>query len=348
MSGSWPRARDASGARARLRVEPEDFQVEELLGFTPAGEGEHLFLRVRKRNLASADVAGRIARWAAVAPVAVGFSGRKDRQALTTQWFSVQLPGRADPALDELTDSRLEVLEARRHDRKLRRGVHRGNAFRLRLRELQLGDGGREALARRLADLHRRGVPNYFAEQRFGAGAGNLEQARAWRDGRRRPGGRDRRGMLLSTLRANAFNVLLAQRVSAGSWETVGEGDVCQLDGTRSVFPHAGEPDLADRAARGDLHLALPLPGRGERLEAAAARAAQDEALAPLAADLAHLEAQGLELAYRAARAIPGDFAWDFCEDDGLQLAFTLATGSYATAVVAELLTYLHKEQAGS
>lgn len=349
MSDPWPRARPAVPATARLRACAEDFQVDERLGFTPSGEGEHLFLRLRKRGLSTAEVAGRVARWAAVAPAAVGYSGRKDRRAVATQWFSVQLPGRADPDPARLADGRsLVVLDLRRHERKLRRGVHRGNAFRLVLRDLcARGADGRAALAARLGDIARRGVPNYFGEQRFGDGFGNLAQARAWRDGQRRAGGRGRRGMLLSALRANAFNTLLAARVRAGTWESPGPGDVCLLAGTRSVFRHAGEAGLSARAASGDLHLALPLPGAGERLESDAVRAAQDAVLAPLAADLAWLERQRLTLAYRAARALPGDFAWDFCEDEALQVSFTLAAGSYATTVVAELVSYSHGERAG-
>jgi tRNA pseudouridine13 synthase len=350
VNGPWPSPRGGAAATARLRARPEDFQVDELLGFEPEGSGEHLFLQLRKRGLDSEEVARRIARWAAVAPRAVSYAGRKDRHAVTSQWFSVQLPGRADPDPAELAgDDALAVLASARHPRKLRRGVHRGNTFRLRLRELAAAAGGdvRAVLEPRLADLARRGAPNYFGEQRFGSGGSNLAQARRWRDGGRAPRGRSRRGMLLSALRSHAFNTLLAERVRAGDWDTVAPGDVCQLAGSRSLFAHDGSDDLAARAAAGDLHLALPLPGRGERLEDAAARARQDAALAALAADLVHLERAGVELAYRAARVIPGDFAWEFCEDGSLSLAFTLATGSFATAVVAELVDYSQKEQAG-
>jgi tRNA pseudouridine13 synthase len=350
VNGPWPSPRGRAAATARLRASPEDFQVDELLGFAPEGSGEHLFLQLRKRGLDSEEVARRIARWASVAPRAVSYAGRKDRHAVTSQWFSVQLPGRADPDPAELAgDDALAVLASARHPRKLRRGVHRGNTFRLRLRELAAATGGdvRAVLEPRLADLARRGAPNYFGEQRFGSGGSNLAQARRWRDGGRAPRGRSRRGMLLSALRSHAFNTLLAERVRAGDWDTVAPGDVCQLAGSRSLFAHDGSADLAARAAAGDLHLALPLPGRGARLENAAARARQDAAWAALAADIAHLERAGVELAYRAARVIPGDFAWEFCEDGSLSLAFTLATGSFATAVVAELVDYSQEEQAG-
>ncbi|HKK22709.1 MAG TPA: tRNA pseudouridine(13) synthase TruD, partial [Pseudohaliea sp.] len=304
MTGGWPRALGKAPATGRLRVLPEDFQVDEILGFEPEGSGEHLFLRLRKRGLDSEAVAQRLARWAAVSPRAVSYAGRKDRHAVTSQWFSVQLPGRADPDTGLLADGEaLAVLAAVRHPRKLRRGVHRGNAFRLRLRALTAVDGGdvREALGARLAELARRGAPNYFGEQRFGRGGSNLAQARRWRDGGAPPRGRARRGMLLSALRANAFNTLLAERVRGGAWETVAPGDVCQLAGSRSLFLHDGSEDLAARAAGGDLHLALPLPGRGERLEGPAAQARQDAAWAPLVRDISHLGQAGVDLAYRAA-----------------------------------------------
>ena len=52
--------------RGRLRVTPEDFQVDEQLAFTPAGEGEHLMLQVCKRNANTDTVARHLARQAGV------------------------------------------------------------------------------------------------------------------------------------------------------------------------------------------------------------------------------------------------------------------------------------------
>jgi tRNA pseudouridine13 synthase len=39
--------------RARFKVQPEDFIVEELLGFEPSGVGEHCLVWVEKRDLDS-------------------------------------------------------------------------------------------------------------------------------------------------------------------------------------------------------------------------------------------------------------------------------------------------------
>ena len=67
----------------------------------------------------------------------------------------------------------MQVLAVTRHQRKLRRGVHRGNRFTLVLRELQ---GERDALEQRLQQMRSAGVPNYFGEQRFGRNGSTLSR----------------------------------------------------------------------------------------------------------------------------------------------------------------------------
>lgn len=333
MSGAWPTAWGAPAGSALIRRRPEDFNVTELPGFALSGDGEHVYLYLEKRSLNSAELGVRIAELAGVPPRDVGYSGMKDRNAVTRQWFSVGLAGRQAPdwqALQSAGDVR--VLETARHLRKLRRGTHRGNRFCLRLRDLQ---GDRTALEARLALLRERGAPNYFGEQRFGRGGTTLAQARRWaaRGGRV---SRARRGLYLSALRAWLFNQQLGARVQAGTWERILPGDVCMLDGSRSFFTCA-EPDaeIEARLAQGDLHPGLPLWGRG---------GSEDVALPAESADntavRCFLEAQGLDLAWRPARLRPDDFCWEFCDDDSLQLDFALGAGSYATALLAEFVRY--------
>ena len=76
-----------------IRSLNEDFVVEEVPVQLPEGAGEHLWLWVEKRGENTEAVAKRLARAAGVKPVAVGYAGRKDRNALARQWFSVHLPG---------------------------------------------------------------------------------------------------------------------------------------------------------------------------------------------------------------------------------------------------------------
>ena len=335
----WPRVGEEPSARALLRSRPEDFLVSEELGFEPAGEGEHVFLLLQKRNLNTLELVHRIARVSGAPDRDIGYSGLKDRNAVTRQWFSVRMAGRAEPVWSDLeTSGEIRLLQAGRHRRKLRRGVHRANRFSLYLRELA---GDRSALEQRLVEVQRDGVPNYFGEQRFGRGGSTLVQARQWvADGARRIP-RNRRSLYLSALRAWLFNSVLASRVSTGTWRSVLAGDVCVLQGTRSHF-HCDSPDddIRQRARRGDLHPALPLWGKGVRSRALelAAEELASVAGAPQICDF--LERAGLELAWRPARVLADDFCWQFCDDGGLQLDFALGAGSYATALLAEFIRY--------
>ena len=57
-----PRPVEPVAGRARIRLQPEDFEVIEDLGFEAAGQGPHLLLRVRKRNANTGWVARELAR----------------------------------------------------------------------------------------------------------------------------------------------------------------------------------------------------------------------------------------------------------------------------------------------
>ena len=119
---------------ARLRSEPEDFLVDELPLYAPSGEGGHTFLRIQKRLRTSEELARDLARAAGVRPADVGYAGRKDRVAVTTQWYSV--PGLAPEAALALSLPGASVLEAVRHPHKLRTGQLAGNRFEIVAREL--------------------------------------------------------------------------------------------------------------------------------------------------------------------------------------------------------------------
>jgi tRNA pseudouridine13 synthase len=333
VSGALPRASGAPPLRARLRAKAADFQVVEQLGFAPSGSGEHAFLEVEKADANTDWVARALAAAAGVPVGAVGYCGLKDRHALTRQAFTVQLPGRADPDWSTLAIPGVRVLSATRHDRKLRRGAHRGNAFVIRLREVQ---GDREAAEARLAAIAARGVPNYFGEQRFGREGHNLALARALFAGRRLP--RAERGFALSAARADLFNAVLARRVDAGTWDGALEGEVWMLDRTRSIFgPEPFTAALAERLASLDIHPTGPLWGRGEPRSSGAARVLEDEVAGAQPAFADGLARAGLEQERRALRLLVRGLFHHWEEHATLVLGFELAAGAFATAVLHEL-----------
>jgi tRNA pseudouridine13 synthase len=329
------RAHGAPVLAARIRCTPEDFFVEELPAFEPSGAGEHLLLTVEKRGMNTAFAAKRIAEWAGVAESAIGHAGMKDRHAVTRQRFSVWIPKKVAPELDALQSDELTVLEHAWHSRKLPRGALAGNRFVLVLRGI---DGGREAIDQRLQAISNHGVPNYFGEQRFGRGGGNVRQAVAMFAGRRVK--REERSVLLSAARSELFNRVLAARVEAGNWNAALEGEAWMLDGSRSVFgPEALTDALIARLDAFDIHPSGPLWGEGELRSTGAAREVE---LAAMAGDTAGRLRSGLERAdlkqeRRALRLRPQDMAWRWLDDAVLELAFALPPGCYATTVMREL-----------
>lgn len=330
-----PRAYGPSVLSAALRSQPEDFQVVEIDSFAAHGEGEHLLLTLRKRGLNTSEVARRLAQWAGIGEVGIGYAGLKDRHALTTQRFSVHLPRRVAPELATLAGEQLEIVDSAWHDRKLPRGALAGNRFTLVLRQVQ---GERSAIEARLQAIADRGLPNWFGEQRFGRGGGNVNQALAMFEGRRVR--REQRSILLSAARSELFNRVLAARVADGSWERGLEGEVWMLAGSRSVFgPEPCSDTLARRLATFDIHPTGPQWGQGE-LRAQGVCAALElrvlsEADGP--ALRAGLEAAGLKQERRALRQQAVDLRWTWLDRQTLELGFALAPGSYATALLHEL-----------
>ncbi len=159
---------DLAGIGGTIKCRPEDFFVEELPLYEAVGEGEHLVLFIQKRRQTTSDVIRRLAKIFHLPRRDVGYAGLKDKHAVTRQHFSVHVP---DPTDDEKCLSRIQftpfdLLWARRHRNKLRRGHLRGNRFVIYIRDV---DPSSVLVARRVVDqLVRTGVPNYVGHQRFG------------------------------------------------------------------------------------------------------------------------------------------------------------------------------------
>jgi tRNA pseudouridine13 synthase len=331
-----PEAHGVPPVAGRLRATPEDFRVEEVLGFEPDGAGGHALLVVEKRGANSGWVAAQLARSLGVAARDVGWSGQKDRNAVTRQAYTVPWAERLplDACLAASGDG-YRVVRAARHGRKLRPGSHRANRFELRVRDVA---GDLDALRERLPLIARRGVPNYFGPQRFGRGGGNLARARAWAAGDAPPRERAVRGFALSAARSAIFNAVVAQRVRLGHWDRLLPGEAVMLDGRRSFFRSAEVDEaLAARCDAMDVNPSGPLWGRGESPAADAARAAEAVVTDAEPALRALLEAQGLEQERRALRLPVRDFAWSM-EGRDLLLAFELPRGTFATAVLHEIV----------
>jgi tRNA pseudouridine13 synthase len=343
---SWldTRALGPASAGGVIRSESADFQVDEILGFEPDGEGEHLLLWVEKTDCNTNWVAGQLARQAGLHSRDLGFSGLKDRWAITRQYFSVPASGGSCEQWLGWESEGFRVLAATRHRRKLRRGSHQGNRFQLRVREL---GGDSQELERRLQAVAREGVPNYFGEQRFGRDMGNLALAQRVLSDPRRRWHRNEREFAFSAARSALFNEVLARRIREGNWNLLLPGELVMLEGSRSVFLAEDiDAALQARLASGDVGPSGPLAGESAMQAGGLAGALEQEVLEGYSHWVDGLCASRVKADRRRLVLKPQDMRWQL-EEHALELSFTLPSGCFATSVLRELLNYREANRRG-
>ena len=319
----------------RVKESPEDFVVEELPAYLPAGEGEHLYLWIEKRGVNTADAARYLAQAVGARAENAGWAGLKDKQAITRQWIS--LHHAPTPKAEDFNIEGVRVLEVSRHVNKLRTGHLRGNRFSLRLADVpEEHDAHVQAT---LAILAEQGLPNYYGAQRFGHGGRNLLSAYACVvHGERPPQKPFLRKLFMSALQGALFNAWLGVRIDRGLFGQVLEGDVLRKEDTGGVFVCSDATSDAERAAQWEISATGPMFGARMKSPAAAALVLETEVLERWGVDqacLARAERFG-EGTRRVARVRPSDAS---CRREGgdLLLDFGLPKGSYATVLVEEL-----------
>ncbi|WP_300407050.1 tRNA pseudouridine(13) synthase TruD [uncultured Psychrobacter sp.] len=356
--------------QALYKAKPEDFVVNERLEVDFTGEGEHLWLHIKKSGINTAYLAKLLSEWADIPLRDVGYSGLKDRQALTTQWFSLRLPKKQKPdsdfaPVDIKEHETVKIIAEHWHNKKLNRGTHNANQFVITLRDIEFAKdqtlGDKSSVEQHLQTISKTGVPNYFGPQRFGFGGNNIREAlnlfarplkstsSAKKKNKRKSAVREQNSMELSAARSLIFNQILAARVQDGSWNTGLNGEVFNLNGSGSIFAseHMDET-LQARLASGDIHPTAVMWGTGNNKVAGEAAELENTVVqqdALLAALATGLEQREVKAQRRALRLPVEDLSWRWAdEQDGEQtlvLSFTLTTGSFATSVLASVVEHL-------
>jgi tRNA pseudouridine13 synthase len=314
---------------------PEDFRVDEIALYAPAGEGGHTFLRIEKRNRSTDEVARDLARAAGVRPRDVGYAGRKDRVAVTTQWFSV--PALAPEAALRLTIPGTRVLEAAAHPHKLRTGQLRGNRFDILVREV--GESARRSAERRLEEMVCLGMPNRFGPQRFGRDGDNAERGRRLLAGEARVGDRRRARFLVSALQSEVFNAVLARRERP--LQRLEPGDVAVVHASGGLFLVEDPVAEMPRAVAFEISPTGPIFGTRTLQPGGEVAEREREVLEACGVPAEGLTPpRGIRLrgGRRALRVRPEEASTEPTAD-GLRLRFTLPAGSFATVLLEEVLT---------
>lgn len=332
----WPTSSGQRVGSARIKSLPADFFVDEdLLPPDNSDEGgEHLCLRLEKVGDNTDYVARQLAKLCGCRHFDVGFSGLKDRHAVTRQWFSLYRPGMEedDARFVQEVAEHWPVLAQRRQARKLRRGDHRGNRFELVLKDVVGDPSAIDAALARVRDI---GCPNYFGPQRFGHGGANLDRAltmdptalnrRGSRAAKKRGRGRSTSGssdsknvLYFSAARSWLFNEVLAHRVQTGTW----------------LESLEGEPGASENQS---LLITGPLWGDG----GTEAVSVQGEIERSVVSDYPQLVSvfatTRMKPERRPLNMKPKDLEWHWDGNDQLRLAFQLAPGQYATSLLDDV-----------
>jgi tRNA pseudouridine13 synthase len=331
---AWPYVYGSPSGRGKIRSFPEDFIVKENLAFEASGEGEHAFLQIEKTGENTDYVARQLARFANVRQRDVSYAGLKDRHAVTTQWFSVWLPGKADPDWTQFETNSMKVLHTVRHARKLKRGVLSGNSFKLIIRDWH---GDKDKAIQQLEAMKANGIANYYGAQRFGHEGQNVNKALGMFQGAK--AGREQRSLYISAARSYLFNQILACRVTRLNWNQPVAGDIYMFDLSHSCFKsEIPDAEIIRRLEAKEIHPTGALWGRGEA-GVSADTLNIEQAIIDTYPELAQgLIACAVDKDRRALRVNVQDLSWEFVNDTTLELGFTLPAGSYATSVLREII----------
>ncbi|MBB3107113.1 tRNA pseudouridine13 synthase [Psychrobacter luti] len=348
-TANLPQSMQPPLAQATYKAHATDFVVNEILPLDFTGEGEHLWLHIEKLGMNTAYLAKLLSEWAEIPLRDVGYSGLKDRHALTTQWFSLRIPKKQLPEsefapVDISANESLTILAQHWHNKKLNRGTHRANQFIITLRDIQFSDfdtaapmleqllsakeSDKSAVEQHLAHISTTGVPNYFGPQRFGRNGNNVREALALfarpapesrpqpKKSKRKQAPREQNSMELSAARSLIFNEILAARVRDGSWTNGLAGEVFNLDGSGSIFAsEAIDETLQARLASGDIHPTAVLWGVGNDKVSGAAAAIENDIVQndPLLHQLAAgLEKRDIKAQRRALRLPIEELSWEW------------------------------------
>lgn len=336
------------GCGGVLKYSPEDFIVEEIPLYHPAGSGEHLYIWIEKQNISTEGALRHLARKLDIPLKFTGHAGKKDTDSISRQWLSFHTP--AHPQPNTLESSSIRILEMTRHSNKLRRGHLRGNAFNITVRNIDPEAQLEPLFSHLLAE----GFPNYFGAQRMGRDDANVHQGRAFvRNTEERPGKMNKGGLERTRFVTNAYQSALFNEITALRLQNMGTlgkflpGDIAVLHHNGASFPVAPEEldEIQARANLWELSPSAPLfgykvslcqeyPGRWE----SAILSREGLSLSDFRLGSKSVSPKGER---RSVRARPHELSWDILPNQGnyhLRLQVTLDKGVFATSLLREVM----------
>ena len=196
-----------------FKQSPRDFVVEELPLYEFSGEGEHLILFVRKKNLTTNEMIGQIARYLGIKNRDIGYAGLKDKHAMTKQYISIHK--QHEEAMEGFNVDGIKIVSKTYHNNKIRIGHLKGNRFYIKVKKVNPTSA--QKIDEALKNIKNFGMPNYFGYQRFGNDGDNHILGEKIAKGEAKERNPRVKKLLINAYQSHLFNLWLSRRLEINS-----------------------------------------------------------------------------------------------------------------------------------
>lgn len=328
---------EIKGIGGNIKKTPEDFVVEEIPVYQPEGEGEHLFVHITKKGITTKEVQKALAGIYHVNTRDVNFAGIKDKQAIASQYFSVWLKNKENKELAYKLEEELplKINSLTYHRKKIKQGHLLANAFNIKISQPEYSPEQAITQIQHIIDIiHRKGLPNFYGQQRFGIEGDNAQKGYEILTGKRKEKNKWFRRFLLSAYQSHLFNHYLVLRINQGLYEKIMEGDIAKKHDTGGLFVVENKIEEQKRLENKEICYTGPIFGKKMKATKGEAAQLEEKILADnhvawedlLQAKLNGTRRQGIIIPVIQANK----------EEEGIRLRFTLPKGAYATIVLRE------------
>jgi tRNA pseudouridine13 synthase len=330
---------EIEGIGGKIKDRPENFIVEEVPLYSPDGEGEHLFIHLTKRGISTKTVQNALAQVFRTDNRNVHYAGIKDKHAVASQYFSVWLRNHEDKnrvyEVEEAWPVRIHSLNY--HRKKLKQGHLLGNAFSIKITEVECSP--EESMARVqsiLEVIRRQGLPNFYGDQRFGMEGDNARKGYEIVTGKRKLKNRWLARFLKSAYQSHLFNCYMVSRIQEGLYQTMLTGDIAKKHDTGGIF--VVEDGQLEQERLDNKEICYTGPIFGKKMKPASGKSAwlEEQVLSTNGITMETFRAAGMKGTRRQAILVPDIMAE--LEDGGIRFRFTLPKGAYATIVLREFM----------
>ncbi|WP_200764041.1 tRNA pseudouridine(13) synthase TruD [Nitrosophilus alvini] len=337
-----------------FKQSPETFVVEEVPLYPFSGEGEHLILKVRKRNLTTWQMLQIFSEQLGVKVRDIGYAGLKDKNALTYQHISINK--KYEGKLSSFSHPDIKITQTDRHKNKIRTGHLKGNRFYIKLKKVSSINA--KKIDNVIKIIEKEGMPNFFGYQRFGIEGDNYILGKEIVEGKRRERNRKKERLFVNAYQSHLFNLWLSKRVEISKFvESFGKKELMTLlDLPEGIIEELKEQRQFFKLLPGDLAQHYP---HGRLFEIESVIEESERFFQRVISPTGLLPGAKTKRANGLARDIEKDFddenitaygdrrfAWIFPENiEGCykeenawyELRFFLPKGSYATVLLEEI-----------